>query len=411
MPRRAVEGALRKLQAGMRSSHEKPVTGGLTKPVPADLAPEDGLTLLFDQPVAAAIEAAESAVRADLHLEYLQGMTADEVWRFACLCHLQRSTNHVPAFLARLDHDIQTQPVLFPVRDLEVDSAFDFAGATFLPLASESIPEGSDLDQDPAYKSLVQVEVSGTDKDSMVDRGRRKAEHALNVLRISLRRHNAINDRQLRFRAASRFALGPTYSGWAKEAGTGYPLAIESTLKEFVEDDILATISSDTNHDVEKRVLRALKWMERARFEDDLLVACLFLFFALEALLGDESEGEKATHLCFYRSVLGDVTGHGFRHPFRTYLLYAHVRSKAVHGGEAAEVSADTVKKLEWDVRDAVYQIMEFSRANNIARHARVLQALREHEIATQAVVWLEANFPSDSQGRVIDWARFTRRR
>jgi hypothetical protein len=141
-------------------------------------------------------------------------------------------------------------------------------------------------------------------------------------------------------------ALGEAYSERGLPAGSSYPLDIESYLCDFVADDILATIAPDTTHAIEKRPVRALKWLERARFEDDPTVTCLFVFFALEALLGDTASGEKASHLCFYRCVLGEMAGRGFRHPFATYFLYDRVRSKAVHGSESVEIDEDVVKKL-----------------------------------------------------------------
>jgi hypothetical protein len=42
-----------------------------------------------------------------------------------------------------------------------------------------------------------------------------------------------------------------------------------------------------------------LRWIERARFTGEPLIALLYLFFALEALLGDKPEGLKADDLAF----------------------------------------------------------------------------------------------------------------
>ena len=64
----------------------------------------------------------------------------------------------------------------------------------------------------------------------------------------------------------------------------------------------------------------------------------LYLFFALEAMLGDKSEGLKAPALAVRRAIRGLVTRDGFIHPARTYLLYDEVRSAAVHGEEPPEI-------------------------------------------------------------------------
>jgi hypothetical protein len=249
-------------------------------------------------------------------------------------------------------------------------------------LVPDVVPAGSDLDADPTCQSLIRLESTGTKDDAMVERARPKAEHALRVLRVALRKHDAIHDRQLRFRLGPQTALGEAYSERGLPAGSSYPLDVESYLCDFVAVDILATIAPDTTHAIEKRAVRALKWLERARFEDDPTVTCLFLFFALETLLGDTSSGEKASHLCFYRCVLGEMAGRGFRHPFATYFLYDRVRSKAVHGSESVEIDEDVVKKLEWDVRNALYELVTFARAEKIVKHSKLLQALREHETA-----------------------------
>jgi len=47
-----------------------------------------------------------------------------------------------------------------------------------------------------------------------------------------------------------------------------------------------------------------LGWIERAIFTDGPLVALLYRFFALEALLGDKSSGLKGEQLAFRRATL-----------------------------------------------------------------------------------------------------------
>jgi len=79
--------------------------------------------------------------------------------------------------------------------------------------------------------------------------------------------------------------------------------------------------------DVEKKADLALRWMERAWLAGEPLVGLLFLFFALEALLGDKSEGLKAHLLAFRQMMLSHILTGGFSHPNETWFLYEKVRS------------------------------------------------------------------------------------
>lgn len=78
-----------------------------------------------------------------------------------------------------------------------------------------------------------------------------------------------------------------------------------------------------------------MRWIEQAFVVGDKqLLELLFCFFALEALLGDKSDGLKAHALAFRRALLGSVVRGHFAHPNRLALLYDKVRPAAVHGSE-----------------------------------------------------------------------------
>jgi hypothetical protein len=210
-------------------------------------------------------------------------------------------------------------------------------------LVPDVVPAGSDLDADPTCQSLIRLESTGTKDDAMVERARPKAEHALRVLRVALRTTRSMIVNYGFGWAGRQHSVRRTRSEVCQLARatrlTSSPTCATSS------PTTSSPLSHPTPH-IEKRPVRALKWLERARFEDDPTVTCLFVFFALEALLGDTASGEKASHLCFYRCVLGEMAGRGFRHPFATYFLYDRVRSKAVHGSESVEIDEDVVKKL-----------------------------------------------------------------
>src|SRR5260221_6132698 len=100
--------------------------------------------------------------------------------------------------------------------------------------------------------------------------------------------------------------------------------------------------------------------MNRPLLPPEPLVQLLYLFFALEALLGDKAEGLKAPVLAYRQAMLGESAGHGFTHPNVTFVLYEDVRSAAVHGGEVPEVTDEVVKNFAADVRLALNEYLTY---------------------------------------------------
>jgi hypothetical protein len=90
----------------------------------------------------------------------------------------------------------------------------------------------------------------------------------------------------------------------------------------------------------------------------------LYLFFALEAIVGDRSEGLKGEKLALRRAILSHLTTGNFSHPARAYVLYEEVRNKAVHGSElTVPVTEDEVRNFSYDVRAGASPHHETNRA------------------------------------------------
>lgn len=123
--------------------------------------------------------------------------------------------------------------------------------------------------------------------------------------------------------------------------------------------------------------------------EADPLKSLLFLFFALEAMLGDRSEGLKAHGLAYRRTLLSLATKESFTDPSRAYLLYDEVRSAAVHGEEAPPVSDDVWRALLWDVRLALNEYLELAARDGFQTRRRVLRYLRGHPDRPRLDDWL----------------------
>jgi hypothetical protein len=58
---------------------------------------------------------------------------------------------------------------------------------------------------------------------------------------------------------------------------------------------------------INEKALLAVEWLDRAVFTPDPLVATLFRFFALEALLGDKSGGLKNGVLALRQMMLSEI--------------------------------------------------------------------------------------------------------
>lgn len=125
-----------------------------------------------------------------------------------------------------------------------------------------------------------------------------------------------------------------------------------------------------------------MRWADRALLTPDPLVRLLYLFFALEALVGDRAATEKARRITFRRAMLAHAVRGGFRNPHVTYAFYDDVRSAAVHGNSPPEISTDDVKALASDVRRGINEVLEFAVSIEARRHSQVVHALDTHSDA-----------------------------
>jgi hypothetical protein len=128
----------------------------------------------------------------------------------------------------------------------------------------------------------------------------------------------------------------------------------------------------------------------------------LYLFFALEALLGDKREGLKAPALAFRRALLSGVTRGSFADPGRVYDLYDGVRSAAVHGEEPPPVEHSEFRSFRWDVRRALNEFLQFAETCGATRRNELLRALYAHVDAPKLAEWLR------TRGHP-DWAQYLR--
>lgn len=365
-----------------------------TARVPEDIATENCRWLFLEPDEEQAYRQAQAVVLGDPRFEYLeQREAAEALWRFICQCHVDRTSDHVALFVAERAREIVEVTCYLPVEHLEVTAETDIVDLRLLPTTSAEIPQqGRRFVLDPPVRCVVAVPVSGSSYKEMAERARAVAEHGLRVLRIALRESRGIHDDQLRFRLGEAYAFGDRLSGWDRHPGSPHPLRLTDSAVKMVRPQPVAALPFVPGNKLERKAHLAVRWMERASLATDPLVRLLYLFFALESLLGDKGEGEKAGLIALRRAMLSAARGQGFTHPSRTYWLYDRVRSTAVHGSEPPEVSDADVRLFASDVREALDDYLTYGRDQGFTRQSQLVRALDYHPERPRLIEWIREN-------------------
>lgn len=296
---------------------------------------------------------------------------------------------------------------VFTVFGLKLPREIEVGEATIMPVPTDPEHEiwGSEFQRglvapkegdEVGTISLLRVPYDASLGERADDLAREKAKAALARLRLALDRERDIHDRQLRFRlGGARWILGGT-TGFAEGEGAAYPLEAgeaDPMLDRLVDDRFLR-IPLEPATDVEKRAAIAVGWIDRAHFEDSEMVQLLFRFSALEAILGDTSEGLKAHELAIRRATLAFELDGMFRHPSKTFDLYDQVRSAAVHGESVPVLPPGEASKFAWDVRDALDQYLRFAEGKGLSKRKDIRVALDSSESRAKIIGPLVAEDP-----------------
>jgi hypothetical protein len=221
----------------------------------------------------------------------------------------------------------------------------------------------------------------------MADRARDRVNHVLRAVRITQSAH--VPDSQLRFRIGIGYAFDDKLNGWNQRDDHAYELTLtEQAVTELLSHPVISVPTSDRT-DIEEKAVVAMGWMERACLTGDNLIALLYRFFALEALLGDKSEGLKAHGLAFREMMLSHVIEGGFRHPNATFFYYDQIRSVAVHGGRAPDVPQDVAAQFEWSVRDALSNYLVLARQQGFSKRGKLVGLLDQHADRPELLTWI----------------------
>jgi hypothetical protein len=336
-----------------------------------------------------AMKAAEAAIAADPAFEHLDP-AEPEIEVFATDCVADKSTNHVGPFMDRYSRSLVEQICYFSIQGLGTPGPAEFGGIRLLPVDDPEIP-ATLLQLDPLARSVAAVPVTGTGPVPMASRARKQAQHALSVLRMALRQPPGVNPQQLRFVLGTGhvFSGSGRTGGWQARDDIGHPIDLPADLTPYLAAPAMTLPITASKGSIDEKALLAMNWLDRADFTPDLLVATLFRFFALEALLGDRSEGLKSGLLALRQMTLSRlVTGH-FRDPDDTLLQYDEVRSYAVHGEIAENVSLGQANQFEWAVRDTFNEYLELARQRGCTRRSQLTALLDDDTVRGHDIVWI----------------------
>ncbi|NVN00821.1 hypothetical protein [Arthrobacter sp. SDTb3-6] len=394
---RTVEELLAELQRLARVKTSAEDDHSMSFRLPLDLVRPESKMLAVTQAVVDAMNGLEEALERDPSFEHMDKST-DTLQDFIARAWADPETDQVQQYITKHSRELLELVCFLPIEYLAIDTPATLLGLQLLPVTDSSIPTTTApwFDLAPPIGCVAAIPVTGTNLGKMAERAQTLLAHALRVARVGLRDHNGINDRQLRFRPAVAYAFSNNLSGWRSRGDIAYELTLGPSSLDSISNGPVWTMSATPVTDIHKKADLALRWMERARFADEPLIALLYLFFALEALLGDTSEGLKADMLAFRQLVLSHVVSGGFREPNATWFLYSRVRSAAVHGEEPPPVDDAIVDSFEWAVRDTLNEYLTFASTQNIGRRGKLIKALTSHPDVPKLVDWIRTNAGND---------------
>lgn len=395
----AAQEALRQLQSLVRRPQVAVQEhSALTFRLPDELATPGSTMLSLGAAELAQMNIAAAALGADLEFEHIEKPQA-ALQIFVAHAWTDQVKDHVPDFFERHRRKVLDLVCYLTVEHLSVTEDARVLLAHLLPLTDPRIPTGVHRSKmDGSVGCVAAINVRGTSYRKMAERARITAAHALRVLRIALRDQHRAHDQQLRFRLGASYAFSDGLDGWASPSDTAYELTLTPDFTDAVERTPVWMLTAEPVTDIDRKADLALRWMERARFSAEPLIALLYLFFALEALLGEKSERLKADGLAFRQAMLSHINTASFHHPNETWLLYANIRSAAVHGEHVPDVDEATVRSFEWTVRNTLNEYLTLARDRGLTSRRALLKVLRNHPDRPKLIEWLRDNGGPDME-------------
>lgn len=386
---KSAEALLAKLQSSLRGAlHPDAIAARFYHPDGPDHG-EIGLSKAQDD----ALADLEYVLARDPRFEHLRDKVRAVALAYVFECVANRSRDHVSAFVSVHGKEPTRRTCYLPVEYLTVAAEVTFLGHRFIPVSDDRVPPAlGRFSLQPPVGCVVEVETEGTDLGRMAARARENVRHSLRLLRIALHENLNLHDRQLRFTVADGYSFGGHIAGWQSAPAAAYDLGLSIGLVGLAEIQPVARLPLEPKSDLDKQVDLATRWIERAMFAGEPLISLLFLFFALEALLGRKSARLKAHELAVRQMVLSHITNGGFVHPSETYFLYDQVRSAAVHGETPPSIDQNLVDQFAWLVRRTLSQYLSLAEREGLQRRGRLLARLDDAPDFALCLEWLRTN-------------------
>jgi hypothetical protein len=395
-----VEQTLRKLQQTARQKANPDASRHLTWTLPDDLATKDTKVIVLYRAECDLMDQLVAGLASDLRFEHLKD-PQKAVLRFVAEASIHRGTNHVPAFVEQHAHVVEDHTIVFTTLHLKVPERLEFGGVTLLPLDDESVPDVLELANVPDCGGYLLLPCQGTNYELMAARARQVAHRVLGLLRVSMQMQFSYHRRQLRFRLGDTYVIASNRVGWQQRDDIAYMAPLNREVLDRVMDRAVAQVPvAPQKKGLMKQAQLALDWINRSLVTSEPLIALLWQFFALEAMLGDTAEGRKSHQLAFRRTMLGHLVDGGWPAPESIYDQYDKIRSAAVHGGEAPLITSKDASLFESDVIQTVEQCLIFAAANGLTSRAEVRKALAVHEDVQAVLEHLQACDP--------EWTNFS---
>jgi len=386
---------LKSLQHEVRA--ERAINGpyGRSGKVPDGLATKEAAWLRVGPGIARLIGLLDVALRKDERYEHLGGEGDAAVWEYVCKCALDRRTDHVKAFMDDHGRGSRAFVVDFAVGHLTVSGPEPVGDVLFLPLPDEATEGGKHLRLDPAAGCMARVTVTGTSSARATERGRERARHATSLLRVSLATLRVLRTEQLRFQLGQMYLIEER-GGFQRRPDAVYGIDFGQPIAETFPTYLQLAIPYADGTEIQNRLALAVSWIDAAYLDASPVHRVGFLFTALEAMLGDNSEGLKAPSLVFYRTALGHVVRGNFPDPNQLYRLYESVRSHATHGETTPEVTEDDISFLNWSIQDTLVDLLTFCRERHLTTRAAVRRELLKDGVDQLTLDYLRANGPTE---------------
>jgi hypothetical protein len=249
-----IERALRRLQGTVRqpSTSEGLGLAGSWR-VPEDIATSKIKSISLTRQEGALFREIQELLLADLRFEHLETEVEQAVRCFVSLAVTDRSTLQVPGFFEQHARQPRRHTLYIPVESLQVETEQGIGALRLVPLsAAEAGSDRLSLPLEPPIGCVAAVEVRGTHVGNMITRGRLAATKALRVLRVGLREHREINDRQLRFRLSHTHSFGSGLPGFRTQPDAAWNLPLADEDFTLVSEQPLARLSQPPANKLER---------------------------------------------------------------------------------------------------------------------------------------------------------------